>query len=88
MYTKTKRRKPINRTSKNKSLKRSYKSAKRPLNKSVRIGSRNLESRIRGRYIFIGIVLVLLFIIIIVRLFKLQILSKDKYYEQLRAKFP
>lgn len=83
MNIRVKRRKPINRTSKTKTLKRNYKSAKRPLNKSVKIGNRNLESRIRSRYIFISIILILLFIAIIVRLFNLQILSRDKYFEQL-----
>ena len=76
-------KKPTKHTSKNKKFKSLLKSVRRPINRSVKIASRNLESCIRSRYIFVSVILILLFIGLIVRLFQLQILSKDKYLEQL-----
>lgn len=75
------RHKHINRTTKTKISKKKVKV--KPINKKVRIGNKNLEDIIEKRYLFISITLVIFFIIIGVRLFKLQILEYDYYSDKL-----
>ena len=53
------------------------------LNKTVKLKHRNIDSIINRRYIFISVMMVLCFIGIGVRLFKLQVMDYDKYYEKL-----
>ena len=55
----------------------------KPINKTVRIGNKNLTDIITKRYIFISVIVVLLFIVICVRLFKLQILDYEDYQDKL-----
>ena len=71
----------INRSTKNKVVKKKIKT--KPLNKKIKIGNKNLSDIISKRYLFIEIVLIILFIIIGIRLFKLQILDYDTYLEKL-----
>ena len=54
----------------------------KPINKTEK-PRKYLEDIIEKRYLFISIVLILFFIIISIKLFNLQILSNDKYSEQL-----
>ena len=71
----------INRSTKNKVVKKKIKT--KPLNKKIKIGNKNLSDIISKRYLFIEIVLIILFVIIGIRLFKLQILDYDTYLEKL-----
>ena len=49
------------------------------INKTAKYSTRNLDDIIDKRYLFISIILFLSFIIIGIRLFKLQILEYDNY---------
>ncbi|MGN1358506.1 MAG: penicillin-binding transpeptidase domain-containing protein, partial [Bacilli bacterium] len=71
----------INRSTKNKVVKKKTKT--KPINKKIKIGNKNLSDIISKRYLFIEIVLIVLFVIIGIRLFKLQILDYDTYLEKL-----
>ena len=55
----------------------------KPLNKTIKFGNKNLDEIIEKRYLFISVILILLFLIISVRLFKLQILDNKKYKDSL-----
>lgn len=74
--------KHINRTTKRKITKHKTKDLK-TLNKVVKLGNRNLDDIINKRYLLISIFLIAFFLIITARLFKLQILDNDKYYDKL-----
>lgn len=76
------RHKYINHYSSKKISKQKIKPFK-PINKTIRMSNKNLDDVIFKRYIFISIVLVLSFVIIGVRLFKLQVIDHDKYYDML-----
>ena len=68
----------------NKSSKISKKKIKvKPINKKSKFITKDLDNIIEKRYLFISIVLILLFLIITIRLFKLQILDYDKYKDSL-----
>jgi len=53
------------------------------LNKKIKTGHKNLSEIITKRYLFITIILVLLFSIITIRLFKLQIIDYEDYQNKL-----
>lgn len=55
----------------------------KPINKKIKLGNKDLESIIEKRYLFISILLILFFLIISTRLFKLQILEYDNYKDSL-----
>ena len=55
----------------------------KPLNKKSKFITKDLDNIIEKRYLFISIVLIILFLIITIRLFKLQILDYDKYKDSL-----
>lgn len=55
----------------------------KPINKKSRNGNKNLTDIIDKRYLFISIILVILFGIIIARLFKLQIVDYEDYQDKL-----
>lgn len=74
------RSKYINKVTKTKVSKKKVKV--KPINKIEKPG-KNLRDMIEKRYLFISIFLVVFFIIIGIRLFKLQILSYDEYSEKL-----
>ncbi len=78
------RHKHINKTSKYKNTKKKVKAIK-PINSKNRIGSKNLELIMERRYICVIILIILLFTIIGIRLFNLQILKYDDYYEKLTS---
>ena len=69
----------INKPTKYKLPKNKTKSNGRPINKMIKYSNRNLNDIISKRYLFISICLVLFFIIIIIRLFNLQVNNYDKY---------
>lgn len=74
---------PLNKTTKTKKVVK--KTQTKPLNNYTKKSERYLPDIIEKRYIFIIIVIVLLFSVIIGRLFQLQILENDKYTEELIA---
>lgn len=74
--------KHINRTSPKKISKPKTKIYK-PINKTIKLGNKNLSDIIQKRYILITIFLIIFFIIIIGRLFKLQIIDYDTYSSSL-----
>ena len=55
----------------------------KPLNKTVKFNNKNLDDIIFKRYIFISIIIVLCFIGIGIRLFKLQVIEHEKYSDML-----
>ena len=55
----------------------------KPLNKTVKFSNKNLDDIIFKRYIFISIIIVLCFIGIGIRLFKLQVIEHEKYSDML-----
>ena len=71
------RHKYINRSTKTKISKKKIKV--KPLNKKNKIANKDLDNIIEKRYLFISIFLILFFLIITIRLFKLQILDNNKY---------
>ena len=74
----------INRTSKSKLSKFKPKNNK-PLNRSTKVITKNLDDIIDKRYIFIALFIILFFGIIIFKLFKLQVLEYDKYVAYLET---
>lgn len=71
----------INRTTKYNISKKKIKT--KPLNKTIKAGNKNITEIIFKRYIFLKILLILLFLIISIRLFKLQIIDYNTYQEKL-----
>ncbi len=71
----------INNTSKNKITKKKIKL--KPINKSIKYNNRNITDIMDKRYALISIITIIFFIIISVRLFKVQILDYDKYQSEL-----
>ena len=69
--------KRINRISRKKVSKK--KSKLKSLNKTIKSGNKNLTDIIQKRYLFISCLIVFFFLIIVIRLFKLQILEYDNY---------
>lgn len=55
----------------------------KPINKTMKLSTKNLDDIITKRYMFISIFVVFFFLIIIGRLFKIQILDYDKYHDML-----
>ena len=55
----------------------------KPINKKNKLITKDLDNIIEKRYLFISIILIILFLIISIRLFKLQILDYDTYKESL-----
>ena len=51
----------------------------KPINKTMKLSTKNLDDIITKRYMFISIFVVFFFLIIIGRLFKIQILDYEKY---------
>lgn len=78
------KRKPINRP--RTKVKFNKKKPIPPINKRSKISSvssRYLKDIIEGRYLFVGLVIVTLFIVIIGRLFQLQVLKNETYLAEL-----
>ena len=73
--------KHINKVSKTKKIKKKIKVMS--LNKKEKLGNKNLNDIIEKRYLFISIIIILLFTIIGIRLFNLQILEYDYYNDKL-----
>ena len=73
----------INNVPKYKKPKYKTKKSKRPINKMIRYSNRNLTNIITTRYNFISICLVICFIIILVRLFDLEVINYQKYADKL-----
>ena len=73
--------KHINRVTKTKVNKRRVK--KTTLNKKIKLGNKNLSEIISKRNIFIEVLLIFFFIIIGIRLFKLQIIDYNTYLDKL-----
>ena len=76
------RHKYINGNSKTSKISKKKIKAK-PINKKSRFITKDLDNIIEKRYLFISVILILLFLIISIRLFKLQILDYDKYKDSL-----
>ena len=76
------RHKYINHSSKTNKISKKKVKVK-PINKKNKLGNKDLDNIIEKRYLFISIVLVLFFLIISIRLFKLQILDYEKYKDSL-----
>jgi len=72
----------VNKISKHKKIKKDFKT--KTINKSIK-PSKYLEDIIEKRYLFISILLILLFLIIGIKLFTLQILSYDEYNKKLTS---
>ena len=72
----------INKTTKYKLPKNKIKSSK-PINKTSRYSNRNIGDIISKRYVFITIWLIVFFLVIIVRLFNLQVTNYEKYSDKL-----
>ena len=73
----------INQTKKYKIPKNKTHSLKKPINKKIKYGNKNLDNIINKRFILISSFMIIFFLIITVRLFKLQVLDHDKYQEKL-----
>ena len=73
----------INKTSKYKLPKTKSRSFNKPINKKIKYSSKNLDLIIERRYIFVSIFMIIFFLIIIGRLFKLQVIDNHKYSEKL-----
>lgn len=76
-----KRKRPINRTSKKKKVVK--KVTVKSINKKRKDNHKYLPDIIEKRYVLMTIVILILFSIIMLRLFKLQILDNEKYEEKL-----
>ena len=76
------RHKYINGNSKSSKISKKKIKAK-PINKKNKFITKDLDNIIEKRYLFISIILIILFLIITIRLFKLQILDYDKYKDSL-----
>lgn len=78
------RKKPVlNKPSKKKNNMIVKKSNPVVLNKVIKSNNKYLDSIIEGRYLFISIIIFLLFGVITLRLFQLQVLDRDIYEEKL-----
>ena len=75
------RHKYINKVSRIKNTKKSRKS--KPLNKTIKTGNKNLDTITNKRYLFISCLLIFSFLIIAIRLFKLQVLEYTSYSDAL-----
>lgn len=73
----------INSKSKYKVPKNKTHSLNRPINKKNRYNNKNLDDIINKRFIFIGLLLIAFFIVIFLRLFKLQVLEHHNYQDKL-----
>ena len=71
----------INRTSKKRMPKKKVKTIS--LNKSFKIKNKDLDDIISKRYLFISIIVIICFLIIIIRLFKLQVIDHEEYKDML-----
>lgn len=71
----------LNKTTKNKLPKKKNKT--KPINRKNKIGHKNLSDIINKRYFLIEILLIIFFIIIAIRLFKLQIINYEDYQDKL-----
>ena len=71
----------INRTSKKRMPKKKIKTVS--LNKSFKIKNKDLDDIISKRYLFISIIVIICFLIIIIRLFKLQVIDHEEYKDML-----
>ena len=76
------RHKHINRTTSKKKVVKKTKSLKN-INKPIKYFTRDIDNIINKRYIFISVLMILSFIVIGVRLFNLQVMDYDKYYDKL-----
>ncbi len=75
------RHRHINRTTYHNISKKKIKT--KPLNKTTKMGNKNLDEIISKRYIFVEVILIILFLVISIRLFKLQILDYNTYLTKL-----
>ncbi len=73
----------VNNISKVKKTKKKVTNNKRILNKKVTVSDRSINQIVYGRYIFIGVIMVLCFLGIIAKLFYLQIMKDDEYNSML-----
>ena len=77
------RHKYVNSVSKTKISKKRVKT--KILNKKNKVNDKVLTNVIEKRYIFISVIVMILFLIILVRLFNLQILENEKYLDKLEV---
>ena len=75
------RHRHINRTTKSKIIKKKNKSVS--LNKKNKLGNKDLSLLITKRYHFLIVIIIILFLIISIRLFKLQIIDYEDYQSKL-----
>lgn len=75
------RHRHINRTTKSKTIKKKTKSVS--LNKKNKLGNKDLSLLITKRYHFLIVLIIILFLIISIRLFKLQIIDYEDYQSKL-----
>ena len=75
------RHRHINRTTKSKTIKKKNKSVS--LNKKNKLGNKDLSLLITKRYHFLIVLIIILFLIISIRLFKLQIIDYEDYQSKL-----
>lgn len=75
------RHRHINRTTKSKIIKKKNKSVS--LNKKNKLGNKDLSLLITKRYHFLIVLIIILFLIISIRLFKLQIIDYEDYQSKL-----
>ena len=73
----------INKASKYKLPKNKSRSFNKPINKKIKYSSKDLTGIIEKRYLLISTLIVIFFLIIIGRLFELQVLDNNKYQEKL-----
>lgn len=73
----------INKTSKYKLPKNKSRSFNKPINKKIKYSSKDLTGIIEKRYLLISTLVVIFFLIIIGRLFELQVLDNNKHQEKL-----
>ena len=71
----------INSSSKTKRYKKKNKNI--TINKTPKYGNKDIDDIIEKRYLFISIIAIILFLIIIIRLFNLQIVNYSKYHDSL-----
>ena len=75
------RHRHINRTTKSKTIKKKTKSVS--LNKKNKLGNKDISLLITKRYHFLIVLIIILFLIISIRLFKLQIIDYEDYQSKL-----
>lgn len=78
-----KSRKPINKTTKNSNKKVNSKKNIKPINKKKKTANKYLDNIISKRFCIITVIIFLLFLILTIRLFYLQVLRSDNYQEKL-----